>query len=152
MGIGLSSLGRSTQIDPKLDTIDVWISEVYLPVTLETIRVVNLDFVSTPANAEKPTSFTVQHLRVSQTSKATWHSAMAVSSTPCHITYTLALNSSPLLAIQASALIAYFLMGKCVDFFFCFSVTLLASFLLNRLRIARVCFGRRSRGRYFFLA
>ena len=47
-------------------------------------------------------------------------------------------------------LTAYFLIGKCVCFFFCFSVTIPASCLLNLLRIARVVFGRRSSGRYFF--
>ena len=44
---------------------------------------------------------------------------------------------------------ANFLCGKCIDFFLCFSVTRLASCLFNRLRIALVCFGRRSNGRYF---
>ena len=51
-----------------------------------------------------------------------------------------------------SILTANFRAGKCVCFFFCFSVTRLASFLLRRRRIARVCFGRRSSGRYFFFA
>jgi hypothetical protein len=48
-----------------------------------------------------------------------------------------------------SALTAYFLIGKCVCFFFCFCVTRLASFFDSRLLIARVCFGRRSSGKYF---
>ena len=48
-----------------------------------------------------------------------------------------------------SALTAYFLIGKCICLFFCFSVTRLASFFDSRLLIARVCFGRRSSGRYF---
>lgn len=47
---------------------------------------------------------------------------------------------------------AYFLCGKCVDFFFCFSVIIFPSCLLNRLLIALVCLGRRSRGKYFFFA
>lgn len=48
-----------------------------------------------------------------------------------------------------SALTAYFLRGKCVSLFFCFCVILLASLGDSRRLMARVCFGRRSRGRYF---
>jgi len=48
------------------------------------------------------------------------------------------------------ALTAYILCGKCVSFFFCFSVFCEASCWLRRLRIARVFLGRRSSGMYFF--
>lgn len=44
---------------------------------------------------------------------------------------------------------AYFLCGKCICLFFCFSDTNVASCFVNRLRIALVFFGRRSSGRYF---
>ena len=45
-----------------------------------------------------------------------------------------------------SALTAKFRAGKCLCFFFCLSVTRFFSSFDNRLRIARVCFGRRSSG------
>ncbi len=44
---------------------------------------------------------------------------------------------------------AYFLCGKCMECFRCFSVTMPASCFDNLLRMARVCFGRRSSGMYF---
>lgn len=50
---------------------------------------------------------------------------------------------------HAYALTAYFRWGKCVCFFFCFSVTREASCLVSLRRMARVCLGRRSRGVYF---
>jgi hypothetical protein len=49
---------------------------------------------------------------------------------------------------HAYALTAYFRWGKCVCFFFCFSVTSDASCLESLRRMARVCLGRRSRGAY----
>ena len=46
-------------------------------------------------------------------------------------------------------LTAKFRCGKCLDLFFDFWVTRLASSFVNRLLIARVCLGRRSSGMYF---
>jgi len=52
---------------------------------------------------------------------------------------------------QNRTLIAYFLWGKWVAFFFAFSVFREDSCLVRRRRIARVFLGRRSSGMYFLV-